>query len=397
MVSREISRGILLAILTVAYLVMPAYANSPLDAYIQNLALAGTDYASGKISLNDLECKVIENEYLMKKDKNVKEFLSLKSIPEIDRTFEVMYDPSSWEYGEKKASREEREKYSLKWEVLDKVTHANQEERETTVYYNLQGPLIIYFAIIESRDTRWIDVYQHPTSYNRYSNEGDAFMQDCLRNYLKPLAEEALENASQAIASAKESGFDIEGAEYLLNYAKEFFEKGNYKNAQANARDVIPLVESAKKLGEYRGLSDDEKRKQAMEGLSDRSGEKTNRSERISDEYTKDDLGSNQQFNVFLDDESNSLYYQTKIVDFNNKIQTFYENQAVGNYDFYMGIEAKLFHELMLMGDARVGEFNYGKRFGIGILKGEIKIKPFWKFYKVLSADFVRGMSAGMT
>ncbi|MDO9097005.1 MAG: hypothetical protein Q7U60_02635, partial [Candidatus Methanoperedens sp.] len=260
-----------------------------------------------------------------------------------------------------------------------------------------ENPLIIYFAIVESRDTRWIDIYQHPESFERRSNEGHAFIQNCLKGYLKPLAEEALENASQAIASAKESGLDIEGAEYLLKYAKEFFEKGEYEGAKANARDVIPLVESAKKLSEYRSLSDDEKTKQAMESLSQRSREKTNMSERISDGYTKDDLGSNQQFNVFLDDESNSLYYQTKIVDFNNKIQTFYENQAVGEYDFYIGIEAKLYYEIMLMGDSRVGEFNYGKRFGIGILKGEIKIKPFWKFYKVLSTDFVRGMSAGMT
>ena len=389
---------VLLIILAYSLLATSAYAN-PLDAYIQNLTSAGADYASGRISFEDIECKVIENEYLMKKDKNVKEFISSKSTPEIDRMFEVMYAPSSWEYGEKKASREVREKYSLKWEVLDKVTHANQDERETTVYYNLRGekPLIIYFAIVESRDTRWMDVYQYPESFRRYSNEGHAFIQNCLKKYLKPSAEEALESATQAIASAKESGLDIEGAEKLLKSARGNFDKGDYEIARSNALDVIPLVESAKKLSEYRSLSDDEKRKQAVEVLSQRSREKTNRSEKISDEYTKDDLGSNQQFNVFLDDESNYVYYQTRIVDFNNRTQTFYENQAVGEYDFYMGFEAKLYYEMMLMVDARVGEFNYGKRFGIGILTGEIKIKPFWKFYKVLSTDFVRGMSAGMT
>ncbi len=144
-------------------------------------------------------------------------------------------------------------------------------------------------------------------------------------------------------------------------------------------------------------LSDDEKRKQVIGGLSHLSKEKTNRLEGISDEYIIDNLGSNQQFNVFLDDESNSLYYKTKIIDFNNRTQTFYENQAVGEYDFYIGFEAKQYYETMLMVDARVPEFSYGKRFGMGIVKGEIKIKPFWKFYKVLSTDFARGMSAGMT
>ncbi|MDO9098935.1 MAG: hypothetical protein Q7U60_12550, partial [Candidatus Methanoperedens sp.] len=132
-------KRVLLAILTVSYLISPAYAISPIDAYIQNLTTAGSDYASGRISFEDIECKVIENEYLMKKDKNVKEFISSKSTPEIDGMFEVMYDPSSWEYGRKKASREEREKYSLKWEVLDKVAHANNDQQETTVYYNLRG------------------------------------------------------------------------------------------------------------------------------------------------------------------------------------------------------------------------------------------------------------------
>lgn len=392
-------KRILLAILTVSYLISPAYASSPLDAYIQNLTLAGNDYASGRISFENIECKVIENEYLMKKDKNVKEFISSKSTPEIDGMFEVVYNPSSWEYGEKKASREEREKYNLKWEVLDKVTHANQDQGETTVYYNLRGekPLIIYFAIVESRDTRGIDVYQHPESFKRRSNEGNAFIQNCLKGYLKPLAEEALGNATQAIASAKESGLDMEGAEYLLKYAKEFFEKGDYEIARSNALDVISLIERAKKLSEYQSLGDYEKTQQVMKGLSQHSREMTSRSERISDEYIKDDLGSNQQFNVFIDNESNSLYYQTKVVDFNNKTQTFYENQAVGEYDFYIGIDAKLYYEIMLMVDARVGEFNFGRRFGIGIVKGEIKIKPFWKFYKVLSTDFVRGMSAGMT
>lgn len=88
---------------------------------------------------------------------------------------------------------------------------------------------------------------------------------------------------------------------------------------------------------------------------------------------------------MFAGNESNSIDSSTTVFDRENKTKTIHKNQLVGEYDFYLGVDATLLLEVPLMVEAESSPFDIGKRMGIGILKGEVKIKPFWKIYKILS------------
>jgi hypothetical protein len=400
----KMKKRVLLIILAYSLLVASAYAN-PLGAYINNLTIAGNDYVSGKISPDELECSVIENERFLAADKSVAELIASKDLPEIRRLYEVPYNKSSWEYGEKKASRDEKEKYRLKFQVLERVTHGVRDTEQSVIaYYNLKGdrPVVIYFTIEESRGKNWIYASMYPTNYNRFTNEGDAFAQLCLKKYLKPEAQVAIDNATQIIASAKNSGIYTDAAEKRLKESKEFLEKDNFGLAKSYSLRSIQLVEASRELNEYRSLSDEEKvTKLVQEWASKNSKDKIEMSEPISDEVNVD-LGLIKQYNVFLYNESNSLYSYTEITDLNSRKRTTYYNQLTGDYDFYVGIDAKTSYEIMLMNKAEISESDYGKRYGIGIIKGDIKIRPFWKLYKLLShwerldgmtdSDFTKGV-----
>lgn len=375
----------LFTILIIISLVMPAYA-SPLDPYIQNLTAAGNDYAARKISSDELECSVFENQYLMLKDKNVDDFISSTDISEIRRTHDATYNEPSQEYEEKKVKQKKENPRNL---VLDRLQLGRRDiEQSVIIYYNLQDdrPFVIYSLIDESKGKKHIYTYLNPTSYGRYSNEGFAVQQYCLRNYLKPWAQESIDNATQLIASAKKRGIDTGVAEERLRTSKEALEKDQYVLSQWHASQSIQAVEASIELSNYRSLSDKEKEtKLVQEWYSNMPKGKTKWHERISDEFVDDGSGANKQYNIFLNDESNTLYSFTHVVDFNNRTQTFYYNQLIGESDYYIGMDAKTYYELLLMQNAEAGGSDYEKRYGIGILKGEIKIRPFWKFYQLLS------------
>ncbi len=102
---------------------------------------------------------------------SVVELIASKDISEIRRMHEVPYNKSSWEYGGKKGIRgDERERYPLKFGVLDRVTHGVRDTEQSVIaYYNLRGdrPVVIYFTIEESRGKNWIYASMYPTNYNR--------------------------------------------------------------------------------------------------------------------------------------------------------------------------------------------------------------------------------------
>lgn len=375
------SKRTLLIMLIVTLLETSIYAsNSPLDAYIQNLNSAGFEYAAGKISSDELLCKVIETEYLIRQDKKVNEFISSKDNSELKKRYEVVFNESDWKY---------RDENPVKKEVLDSVLSYKQVPIQMAVYYNLQGdkPLVIYITVQESRGKKSIDVDMYPAPYRRGTNEGTMFQQKCLEKYLKPISSDILENATQVIIFAKEGGIDAARAEEHLKISKDLFEKGNYRDSQMYALWAIKIIESSKKLKEYQSLSDDEKMRLAQEKFSHLPKEKMNRSTVISGEGIENlvGLGSNIQFNIFLSSESNSIFSVTEVININSRTVTIYQNQLLGEYDIYAGVDAKLLYEIMLMTDAKTSAFSYGKQIGIAVLKGEIKIKPYWKIYKILS------------
>lgn len=405
-------RRVLFTVFTITLLIASAYANnSPLDVYIQNLNSGGVDYVAGKISSEELLCKIIETEYLMNRDKSAIEFVFSKGKSEIKKMYGVTLNESDWRYGDEN---------DVKKDVRDQLIGTTLTSIQLSTFYNLQGdrPVVIYLAMHEDESNKynmiWVDIY--PTPYRRRTNEGYGFEQKCLEKYLKPRALVALENATQAVASAKKSGIDTAGAEERLENSKDLFEKGNYWDSQRHAEWSIEIVESAKKLSEYRSLSDEEKTRLIQSMFSNFPKEKNNISEAVSEEAIKNSasLGLNTQFNVFLGDESNSLFSFTEVIDINNKTKTTYQNQLIGEYDLYVGIDAKFWYELglmgelMFMGESNPNPFNFdnGKRIGIALVKGEIKIKPIWKFYKILSMlrelggasqEFVKGVTSEIT
>jgi len=391
-------KKILLTILIVTLLLTPASANSPLNAYMQNLTVAGSDYVSGKVSSDELLCKVVETEYLLNRDHSAIEFISSRDNSEIKDMYEVTLSEFDWEYGNEN---------DVKREVRDYVWGTKQISIQLSVFYNLQGdkPIVIYLTIQEGREKKSINVDMYPAPYGRFTDEGFGYREQCLERYLKPMALNALENAQLAIASAKNSGVDTTGAEERLESSEDFFEKGEYTLSETYASWAINIVESSKKLSEYRSLSDEEKIKLIQEKFSGFSKEKMNRSEVVSEGTIKNhaDIGSNLQFNLFLGSESNSIRSFTEVTDFDNKTITTYQNQLTGEYDLYIGIDALLMHELTLMDEANSSPFSFGKRLGIALVKGEIKIKPVWKLYKILSVlkamggaeeEFTKGMAS---
>lgn len=331
-------------------------------------------------------------------DQSAIEFISSRDNSEVKKMYEVTFNESDWKYwGENYVKRE----------TGDYVRGTEQISMQLSVFYNLRGekPIVIYFTIQPGKEKKSILIDMYPTPYGRFTNERVSFSEKCLEKYLKPGALRALENAMQVIASAKKSGIETVEAEEHLEESKDFFEKGEYTFSENHASWAINIVEASKKLSEYRSLSGEEKIKLIQDKFSGLSKEKMNRSEVVSEGTIKNhaDIGSNLQFNLFVGSESNSIHSFTEVTDFNNKTITTYQNQLIGEYDLYVGVDALLLHELTLMDEANSSPFSFGKRIGIALVKGEIKIKPVWKLYKILSVlkamggaegEFTKGVSS---
>ena len=113
----------------------------------------------------------------------------------------------------------------------------------------------------------------------------------------------------------------------------------------------------------------------------------------------------NFQYEFLIGDET--IYSETGITDIEKKSATLYRNNLLGDSDLYVGVDLTFLAELALLEDTREDNlFKYGVRVGKAILRGDIKIKPVWKFYKMLSAmeaiderisDFSEGIASSLT
>lgn len=384
-----------------------AYANnSPLDSYIQNLTSAGADYASGQIGPEELACKGIETEYLIWRDNLViYNFFSLRYEFEIKKMYEVTFDKSDRRYEDIDVSNSDmNDERVVKKRVLESVIYSMNEPKHIVVYYNLQDekPIAIYLIILKDRYTKYFAVDMYPVPYEQFLNDRE-FREKCLEAYPKSaLAIEYLTQPPiQPIVPVKTERSEPAIVEDYPAKSNDSYGKRDDAYLQWRAQWESEAEKAIKQINNYRSLSDGEKIKlvqeKFQEEFSDRfPSDKTNTWMTMSENDMEiASLGSNLQFNVFLVNESNSMFSETIVFDINNKTKTIHQNRLVSGYDFYIGTDATLLYELALMEDVGEGVLSFGKRVIIGLLNDEIRIKPFQKIYKIFSIQkFIRGVTS---
>ena len=370
---------------------------TPLSAPIENLNSVASAYVSGDVSEKEMMCSFYTTQYLLS-TKDVIKFISSMEISDIKKNYGVVITESDWESGRKGIV--ERNYISI-----DDIFRYKMMPDKVVLYYSLnkENPFIISFNVLEETSDykeppieglyEWkeIDMEIKIISSSLVLEEQWEFRENCFHDFYKPLTLEMFDNVTKAIDAAKKSGIDTTGAEEKLKNSEEEIEKGLYDYSYSSLMYAMELLESAQKLKDFQILSHQEKTILIQEDIAHIINKKNKTTSKVVTIIPEDEInehgemGLNIQFNLYLDNESNSLLSYTEVVDVQNKTLTSYENQLVGEYDTYIAVDYLLGHELMLMEEANVGMFNYGKRFGKAIISGEIKFKPIWKLYKIIS------------
>lgn len=361
---------------------------SPLDTYLDTLYSAVLNYSSGKTTYDELLCEIYGTEFLMKNDYHVIEFLSSKNTSEIKKMQETTLRTSDWENG-----MQESDTIRLLNDMID----FEESPDKIVTHYEIQGnkSFIIYFTIIERKkpknklgehhfDANKIIDVSIITPSNLYLTEPkDAYK--CLLPYKQSTAILMIEYTDEAIAEAKRNGTDTSGAESLLSTSHKFYNQGQYMNSYNFAQWSLLTVEGARDLKNYRALSETEKIRFIEDTVKEIPKEQNIESDSMGreDEEILTHIGSNIQFNVYMENESNPFFTTTQIIDPQNNTVTIYNNQLVGEYDMYTAIDYTMLYELWLMDEAGESGLDYINRMTVALMDGDIKIKPFWKVYKI--------------
>lgn len=366
-----------------------------LSAPLENLNSMASAYVSGDVSEKEIMCSFYTTQYLLS-TKNVIKFISSMEISDIKRIHGITITESDWESG--RQTIVERDYVSI-----DDIFSYKMMPDKVVLYHSLnkENPFIISFIVLEKPmfmeeppieglyEWKEIEMEIIPSSF--VPKDQWEFKKNCFQDSFKPLTLEMFDNITRTIDVAKNSGVDTTRAEELLKNSKENIENGLYYDSYGDIWYAMELLESAQNLKDFQSLNRQEKTSLIQEDIAHIINKKNKTTSKVvtiipEDEINKHGkMGLNVQFNLYLDDESNSLFSHTDVLDVQNRTLTSYENQFVGESDTYIAVDYLLIHELTLMEEANVGMFNYGKRFGKAIISGEIKFKPIWKLYKIIS------------
>ncbi len=390
-------QGFFIVIFLFSILLHPVWAYSPeletsLTNYIDQFNIVTGDYVSGTKSAEEVYCEWAGVNFLLS-------YQFLKTpLNEEERLNLIGYLEEKYERG---FYGDETQRDSKLMELQEDddivVTYHSEEARRSIIVYldmspNYAGTSPLLGGTKDSPAPprpppdmirTYPDVHQLlPTSIPRA--EYDA----CRNAVARPVAEDEINSAKAEIKRGQGIGIATTNSEDDLKEAIVLFESEEYLKAIGYARRSKDTSKSEILLKEYELMTEEEKERYALDyfDLSNLpTGVKVKDLDEEEFEIFKN-LGVN-NFQFAFRTENNLIYSETMVMDLENKKTTIYRNDLHGEPDLYVGVDLTFLVEFALFEDTRESNmFKLGFRVGRAIIRGDIKIKPIWKFYKMLSA-----------
>ncbi|MEE9176014.1 MAG: hypothetical protein V3U19_07555 [Thermodesulfobacteriota bacterium] len=282
----------------------------------------------------------------------------------------------------------------------------NLERDETIVTYfslNLKRPIVIAltapeggsFAIqiqpdisLINQGTRSYDGPEGAEEEERLLLEAEKIHIQCTNEAAMPEAEKKIDSARSTIAKATAINADTTNSEKRLEEAVRQFKNGESLEAIFQSNMVERIAEAEWELKKLETMSKEERRTHVLEKIgkdiqkgSGRKGVEVHKMD--EDEFRMSKKIGMKRLGLTYSLDGDPFYSMSQVIDIDKKTSTTYENRLFESYDLSIDVDVLFFYKMLLLGEKEASPFEYGIHIGKGILQGDVKIKPIWRFYKI--------------